>query len=142
AELLITDLSQTDRLSVLERMHVQALIDEIQLAEAGLVDPATAARGGRLLGAGRIIQGSVGGTEQDLQLTAAVVGVTTGEPQVESGRGPSPLARFFDAEKALALDIYRVLGIELTPAERERVNRRPTENVRALLLFGLGLEAE
>lgn len=142
AELLVTDLSQTDRLTVLERTRVQALLDEIQLAEEGLVDPATAARGGRLLGAGRIVQGSVGGTEQDLQLTAAVVGVTTGEPQVESAQGSSPLARFFDAEKALALDLYRVLGIELTPAERERVNRRPTENVRALLLFGLGLEAE
>ena len=142
AELLVTDLSQTDRITVLERLHIQALINEIQLAESGLVDPSTAARGGRLLGAGRIIQGSVGGTEQELELTAAVVGVTTGEPQVESARGSSPLARFFDAEKALALDLYRVLGVELTPAERERVNRRPTENLRALLHFGLGLEAE
>jgi tetratricopeptide (TPR) repeat protein len=142
AELLVTDLSQTDRLRVLERLHVQALLDEIQLAESGLVDPATAARGGRLLGAGQIVQGSVGGTEQELQLNAAVVGVSTGQPQVQTAQGASPLSRFFDAEKALALDIYRVLGIELTPAERERVNRRPTENVRALLLFGLGLEAE
>ena len=142
AELLVTDLSQTERLRVLERLHVQALLDEIQLAEAGLVDPATAARGGRLLGAGQIVQGSVGGDEQNLQLNAAVVGVSTGQPQVQTAQGSSPLSRFFDAEKALALDIYRVLGIELTPAERERVNRRPTENLRALLLFGLGLEAE
>lgn len=142
AELLVTDLSQTDRLRVLERMHVQALLDEIRLAESGLVDPTTAARSGRLLGAGQIVQGSVGGSQQDLLLNAAVVGVSTGQPQVQTAQGSSPLERFFEAEKALALDIYRVLGVELTPAERERVNRRPTENLRALLLFGLGLEAE
>jgi TolB-like protein len=142
AEMLVTDLTQTDRLTVLERMQVQALINEIQLAEDGLVDPATAARSGRLLGAGQIIQGSVAGSEEALQLDAAVVGVTTGTPQVQSAQASTALARLFDAEKALALEIFRVLGIELTAAERERVNRRPTENVRALLAFGLGLEAE
>lgn len=142
AELLVTDLSQTDRLTVLERLQVQALINEIQLAENGLVDPATAARGGRLLGAGQVVQGSVAGTEEALQLNAAIVGVTTGTPQVQSAQASTPLSRLFDAEKALALEIFRVLGIELTAAERERVNRRPTENVRALLAYGFGLEAE
>lgn len=142
AELLVTDLSQTDRLTVLERLQVQALINEIQLAEQGLVDPATAARGGRLLGAGQVVQGGMAGTEEALQLDAAIVGVTVGEPQVQSARTSTSIRRLFDAQKALALEIYRVLGIELTAAERERVNRRPTENVRALLAFGLGLEAE
>lgn len=142
AEMLVTDLSQTERLTVLERLRVQMLINEIQLAENGLVDPATAARGGRLLGAGQIVQGSVAGSEEALQLNAAVVGVSTGTPQVQSARTSTALARLFDAEKSLALEIFRVLGIELTAAERERVNQRPTENVRALLAFGLGLEAE
>jgi TolB-like protein len=142
AEMLVTDLSQTERLTVLERLRVQALIDEIQLADEGLVDPATAARGGRLLGAGQIVQGSVAGTEEALQLDAAVVGVQTGTPEVQSAQASTSIQRLFDAEKALALEIFRVLGVELTAAERERVNRRPTENVRALLAFGLGLEAE
>jgi TolB-like protein len=142
AEMLVTDLSQTERLTVLERLQVQLLINEIQLAEQGLVDPATAARGGRLLGAGQVVQGSVAGTEEALQLDAAVVGVTTAAPNVQSAQTSTSIQRLFDAEKALALEIFRVLGIELTAAERERVNRRPTENVRALLAFGLGLEAE
>ncbi|MGH7552984.1 MAG: tetratricopeptide repeat protein, partial [Longimicrobiales bacterium] len=47
AELLSTDLDQTDRLTVVERSQVQFLLDEIQLAEAGAVDPQTAARAGR-----------------------------------------------------------------------------------------------
>src|SRR5690606_16362345 len=142
AEMLVTDLSQADRLTVLERMQVQLLLNEIQLAEQGLVDPATAARGGRLLGAGQIVQGSVAGSEEALDLNAAIVGVGTGTPEVQSAETNTSIQRLFDAEKALALEIYRVLGVELTAAERERVNRRPTENVRALLAFGLGLEAE
>src|SRR5690606_16983464 len=101
-----------------------------------------AARGGRLLGAGQIVQGSVAGTEEALQLDAAVVGVSTGTPNVQSAEASTSIQRLFDAQKGLALEIYRVLGVELTAAERERVNRRPTENVRALLAYGLGLEAE
>ena len=38
--------------------------------------------------------------------------------------------------------IYQRMGIELTPAEREAVLHRPTENLDALLAFGLGLEAQ
>ena len=50
-------------------------------------------------------------------------------------------ARFFEMEKALAFQIYEEMGVSLAPAERERVNRRFTENLQALLAFGQGLEA-
>lgn len=52
------------------------------------------------------------------------------------------MQRFWDMENQMALGIFRKLGIELTPAEREAVTHRPTENLNALLAFGLGLEAE
>jgi tetratricopeptide (TPR) repeat protein len=143
ADLLVTDLSQTDRLRVVDRLQVQALLDEVRLAETGLVDPATAARGGRLLGAGRIVQGSIGGSEAELQLRAAVVGVGGDwDGRVLPVEERDPLRRLFEMEKRLALEIYRSLGVELTAAERERVMRRPTANVRALLAYGFGLEAE
>jgi len=141
AELLATDLAQTDRLTVLERMRVQMLLDEIALAGSGLVDPATAARSGRLLGAEQVVQGSLSGDEAALQLSAAVVGVTSGEP-ASTVEEQDALERLFAMEKRLALEIYRSLGIELTPAERERVERRHTDSIEALLAFGLGLQAE
>jgi TolB-like protein len=143
AELLTTDLAQTNRLTVLDRLRVQVLLDEIRLGQAGLADPATAARSGRLLGAERIVQGSVGGTEELLQLRAAVVGVNSqvgGQPVALQEQDPLP--RLFDMEKRLAAAVYRAVGIELTAAELERVNRRPTDNVAALLAYGIGLEAE
>lgn len=140
AEMLSTDLSQTDRLTVLERVRIQALLDEVALGQSGAVDESTAARGGRLLGAGRVVRGRVSGDEDLLRLEAAVV---------EVGRGTDPAtlteedagARLFAMEKELAFQIYEEMGIPLTPAERERVNQRFTENLQALLAFGQGLEA-
>jgi tetratricopeptide (TPR) repeat protein len=46
AELLTTDLAQTERLRVLERVRVQMLLDEMKLGASGRVDAATAARSG------------------------------------------------------------------------------------------------
>ena len=140
AEMLTTDLAQTDRLTVLERVQIQALLDEVELGRSGLVDASTAARGGRLLGAGRVVQGQVSGNEAQLRLEAAVV-------QVGSGAQPGALseedagARLFAMQKALAFQIYEEMGVSLSPAERERVSRRYTENLQALLAFGEGLEA-
>lgn len=141
AVLLATDMSQTDRLQVLERVQIQALFDELALGETNRVDSTTAARAGRLLQAGRIVQGRVDGTPGALRLEAYAVPVAraavTGDPVRSSGA----LATLLDMEKEIALGLYEAMGIQLTPAERERVLQRPTENVQALLAFGLGVEA-
>lgn len=141
AVLLATDMSQTDRLQVLERVQIQALLDELALAASAQVDSATAARAGRVLGAGRIVQGRVDGTAEALRLEAYAVPVAraaiTGSPVRQSGA----LSTLFDMEKELALGLYEAMGIQLTAAERERVLQRPTDNVQALLAFGLGVEA-
>ena len=146
AEMLVTDLSQTNRLTVLERMQVQMLLDEMKLAESGMVDPENGARTGRLLGAERIVQGSIGGGEDALELQAAVVRVGNGESSdapanIQALTERDALDRLFDIEKRLALKIYNSMGIQLTPAEWQLVSKRPTQNIQALLAYGLGLEA-
>jgi tetratricopeptide (TPR) repeat protein len=141
AELLVTDLAQTDRLTVLERLQVQALLDEMGLAATGRVDPATAVRSGRLLRASQVVQGSIAIDPTALELSAAVVGAT-GEPTPTAPITEASLDRLFDAETQLALALYESLGIELTVAERQRVEQRPTSNIQALLAWGEGLEAE
>jgi hypothetical protein len=138
--MLSTDLAQTDRLTVLERVQVQALLDEYELGASGVVDAATAARGGRLLGAGRVVQGQVSGSEARLRLDAAVVQVG-GEGQPGTVSEEDAGQRLFEMEKALAFQVYERMGVSLSPTERERVSRRLTENLQALLAFGQGLEA-
>lgn len=153
AEMLVTDLSQTDRLRVLERTQIQYLLDEMGLADAGLADPSTAARAGRILGAERAVHGSMDGGEPSLRLETAIVRISgipwPGERATDTDRPDllrlsetDALARIFDMQERLALRIYASLGIELTPTERERVTRRRTENLMAILAYGRGLEAE
>ena len=143
AEFLSTDLAVTGRLAVLERARVQLLLDEIALGASGRVDPATAARGGRLLGAAHVVQGHIGGTEQALELGARVARVTPAGAEAAGSamdeRGGLPA--LFQMQKALALGIHERLGVRLTPPDSVRVLRRPTENLRAVLAYGRGLEA-
>jgi TolB-like protein len=142
AEILTSDLAQTERLHVVERARVQQLLDEIKLGETRRVDPATAARSGRLLGAGTIVQGRIDGAPNALAFQAAVVRVQTNASPGNPLRERDALARLFDVEKKLALGIYDRMGIQLTPAERDRVTHQATRNVQALLELGFGLEAQ
>lgn len=141
SEMVVTDLAAIDRIRVLERARIQFLLDELALSESERVDPATAVRGGRMLGAGQVIQGRVGGDEAEIQILAGVVPARVGAAvsQVEEA---DQLQAFFDLQKRLVLSLFETLRIQLTPAERERVLQRPTENLEAILLFGRALEAE
>lgn len=141
AELLTTDLGQTTRLRVVERARVQMLLDEMALGSSRYADPATAARTGHIVGAASLVQGRVEGSEADLAMQAVVVATTRPDTTAEALREQGPINDLFDMEKQIAFSVYDRLGIQLTAAERERVNRRQTENVQALLAFGYGLEA-
>jgi tetratricopeptide (TPR) repeat protein len=136
AELLTTDLGVSGRLTLVERTQVQYVLDELKLAESGRVDPATAARSGRIVGAGRIVQGTINGDAAALRIEASIVPVATGTPSSPVQQS-TPLNGLLDAEKQLALSLYSGLGVQLTVAERERVLQRPTDNVQALLALSL-----
>jgi tetratricopeptide (TPR) repeat protein len=140
--MLVTDLSQTDRLTVLERLEVQLLVDEIALGASDLVDPGTAARSGRLLGAGNVVQGVLDDAEDRLLVEAAVVTSDAGRNDASTLSEEDAMQNLFDLQKRLAFDIYSTLGIELTVVERQQVGQRRTDNLQALLAFGRGLEAE
>jgi tetratricopeptide (TPR) repeat protein len=143
AELLVTGLSQVEGLTVLERLRVQLLLDELELTEAGLADPATAARSGRILGAARVVQGRLDLPEGDLEVLAAVVPVG---PEVPSWPPPveerDALPRLFELQERLVVALLSSMGIELSPADRDRVILMPTRNLDALLAWGRALEAE
>jgi len=141
ADLLTTDLSQTERLRVLERSRVQLLLDEMSLSQEGYVDPATAARSGRLLQAEHVVQGSLTGSGEDVELLATVMDVRSAE---STGRVEErdALRRLFDAQRRLAIGIYERLGIQLTQAELDRIGQPPTQSLDALLAYGSALEAE
>ncbi len=142
ADLLIGDLSKSPELRLVERLHTNAILRELDLVDQGLVDPRQGPRVGRLVGARRLLLGtaSMSNTET-VRLDARVVDVIAGTVQ-DVVSAEAPIARVIDAEKALALLLFERLGITLTPAQRLRVEQRQTTQLAALVAYGRGVQAE
>lgn len=141
ADLMVADLSRSRALTVVERDRLQSLVEEMRLAEDGTVDAATAARSGRLVGAGRIVQGAL--TERPdltLRLDAAVVDVPT-SAAVGSVGSDDRLEQIFALEKRVVFAVFDALGVTLTPAERALVEERPTRSIAAFVAYSTGLLA-
>jgi TolB-like protein len=142
AQLLVTDLAKSRQIRVLERERMQAILNEMQLADSGRADPTTALRSGHLLRAARVVQGTIFELPGDqLRVDAAVVDVASAGVTASAGNADQ-LNRLFDLEKELAFRIFNNLGIQLSPAEQDAINQRPTENIQAFLAYSRGLESQ
>jgi tetratricopeptide (TPR) repeat protein len=143
ADLVITDLAKPKKLTIVERDKIQAISDEIALGKSGQVDNATAVRAGKLIQAGSIVKGSLlqtGGG--NITMTSQTFSTRTSATVGSGSTQNSTLAQLFAAEKALVMATFTDLGITLTPAERQDVDRRPTQSLDAFLAYSRGLMAE
>lgn len=141
AELIITDLSRSAQLTIVERDRMQALADEIALSQGDRVDQATTVRAGRLIQAGRLVNGTILQTgPQQLRLGASIVDVPTGAIGAPTEVNNN-LDALFAMQKQLVFQIFDALDVRLTPAERQLVEQRPTNNLQAFLSYSRGLMA-
>ena len=142
AELLTTDLARSTQITVLERARIQAVLDELALQQSGQTDSATNVRAGRILRAGRLVQGSILQLgESRLRVDAAVVDVPTTRVRGVA-HDSDELEQLFALEKRIALDLFDELGVTLTVAERNAIEQRPTRSLAAFLAYSRGLTAE
>ncbi len=142
ADLMITDLSRSAQLTVVERDRLDALLDEIARSGDGSVDAATSVRSGRLARAGRVVRGSVTQLRGSaLRADAAVVDVSTARAG-SALNADFTLDALFDAEKRIVLALFADMGITLTPVERAAIDLRPTRSIAAFLAYSGGLAAE
>jgi TolB-like protein len=142
-QLMITDLAKLSQLRLLEREQVQALVDEMALAEAGKVDPATGARSGRLLRASRVVQGSVQDNPARAELKVDATVVDAADAKVlATGTGQDKLQELFALQKQILFRLVDQMGVTLTPADRRALSERPTADLQAFLAYSRGLESE
>ncbi len=141
ADLIITDLGQVARLTVVERDRMQALADEIRLAQSDRVDSTSAVRAGRLMQAGTLVNGVIVQPEANrLTLDASLVNVASGAIGAPATVN-NTIDQLFDMEKRLVFQLLDRLNVQLTPAERQAIERRPTTNLQAFLSYSRGLQA-
>jgi tetratricopeptide (TPR) repeat protein len=142
ADLLTTDLARSSQLTLVERSRMQALLDEMALQRTGATDAASNVRAGKLVRAGRVVQGSLNQVGAfDLRADAAVVDVPTSQIR-GTVNASDQLEAVFNLEKRVALDLFGQLGVTLSPAERNLIEQRPTRSMQAFLAYSRGLTAE
>ena len=142
SELVVVDLSQVPGLTLVERVRIRELLDELSLTEQELTDPSVSPRIGRLLGAGHLTGGRLSlFNDEGLQVDFA-----SWNPEQAVGpdflRHGGRLAHFFDIEKEVVFALLRTLQIELTPEQRQRIEHIPTQNMQAFLAYSRGLSFE
>ncbi len=142
AEMMMTDLSQVRDLRVVERIQIQALLDEAKLGQTGLVKEGSAPIYGKMLKAGKMVYGSF--MLQDKNQLAMDVSYLDAlqDVQSESFKISDALGNMFLLEKDITFKLVDRMGIELTPQERERIQRIPTKNMFAFINYCMGLELQ
>jgi len=99
AELMINDLLPNQNLRVVERERVQALLTEQNMTKSGAIDPQTAVRLGKIIGAQYMITGAFMSTPSGVVLTARTINVETsaiGNPTRINARGDDVLKMIAD----------------------------------------------
>ena len=142
ADMLMTDLAVSSQLQIVDRLRFDALLREIKLTNAGLVDPATAPRVGRLVRARRLVLGNITQLPgRQLTIGARIADVPTATTR-QAVNATARLDDFFRAERDLVYRLFTELGISLTPSERAAIEHRPTANLAAMLAYSRGVRYE
>lgn len=141
SEMVIIDLGQIKSLTLIERIRIEALLEELKFGESKLVDRGTAPRLGKLLSAGRVVSGSFNVSNEKLRMDVAAWDVVARKfPDFKTKS--DELENLFKIEKELVFTIIRDLGITLTQEERQRIQFIPTKNILAFMNYCMGLKSE
>ena len=139
AGMLISELAQNPAARVVEREEIQKLVEEQNLGASGRVDPQTAAKIGKLVGARYVVLGTFIDLYGDFRVDVRLVNVETSEiVRVETNRAQRD--RLYDIIKTVATQLMKDANLPalVRPASDQRMNRQvPTEALtyysRALL---------
>jgi TolB-like protein len=109
AQMMVTDIKAGGDVDVIERARLQEIMDELELGHNGVVNEATAAKVGKLLGAQYLVMGSYFELMGTLRIDARVVEVETGRIVHAYGSNDAT-AKFLSIEKDVATSLHTNLA--------------------------------
>lgn len=121
ADMLATDLAAAPGLQVVERARLAEVLAEQDLQQTGRVDPATAGRIGRLVGAAYVVTGTITAVDPQIRIDVRLVRVESGEVVVAE-QVVGEKTKFFELEQALVGKFVAALGARLAPPASGRVD--------------------
>ncbi len=143
AAMIITDLSKVKGLTVVERIQLQAVLNELKIAKSGIVNPLSAPSAGKLVGAAKFTTGSILDLDEEKMRIDAKVTHTESGKQVSAVDTAGELASFYTLEKMLVFKLLCGLGYcpeSLDNQTRLAIDKIHTKNFKAFQHFSEGLD--
>lgn len=145
AEMVITELSGNPGVRVVERDRVQALFEEQDLAAGGRVDPATAAKAGKVLGARHLLFGTfVVDPRENLRLDVRAINTETSALEyATSVTGKAD--KLLELVTALGAKVNDGLKLPAIPADAPKppeIGAKGPNQLRSMMLLSRALEAQ
>jgi len=130
ADMLITDLSASERLMIVERERLNEIVAELQLTKAGVVDSSIAGQVGRIAKVDWVLFGSFLKEGDHLKIEAHILDLKTQELlRVEWVEGhPEEVLQL---EKRLVQQLLKCLDIPITEEEKRSIMYVPTDSISA-----------
>ena len=131
-QMLITELAQNSQLRLVNRSHLQEIIQELDLGQTGYVSPETSAQVGRLVQARYLVFGSFVDANGTMRLDARIDNVETGEILTET-------AAKVEGERDKLLSLVVQLGVKIVDsADLPSLPQQVVEERMAVELTGEG----
>lgn len=137
SSVMINHLAGGTDLRVIERERIGWLLNELEFQQdEGIVNQSTAVETGKLLGARAVIFGSFIALKDDIQITARMIDVETGEiivgNHIEGG-----IDGLFDLTNQLSQKLAASIGIKMTTFEASQMQ---TRSIEAMMEYSEGLQ--
>jgi tetratricopeptide (TPR) repeat protein len=134
------DLSTVKDVQVVERLQLNYVTDELEASSKGFVAKDSGPRIGKIVGAKHLVMGNVDSPANDkLELDGGLINTDAGaySPTYSAN---DQFSKAMKVEKQLALAVLDSLGIKLGSGKRHELSKPETDNYKAFLAFGRGIE--
>ena len=142
AQMLTSELSQVQGLQLVERADLNRIIEEMKLAQAGMIDERTAQQVGKLAGAQHLLLGGfIYLPSKKIRLDVRVVEVETGRT-LKAGERTGKEEQLFDMVKELNQKLVKDLAVRVSAAETAKLENLRNVKFQAVLLYSQGVQLE
>ncbi|MBN1350423.1 VWA domain-containing protein [candidate division KSB1 bacterium] len=112
AEMLVTNLGASQKLTLVERMRLASILEEHQLSLSGSIDEASAAKIGQLIGADHLLFGTIFESGETIRIDARICNATTGKIILAEKQEINSAAEIIDGIDLLARTLLKKLTKE------------------------------
>ncbi len=139
AEMLITDLSVSKEIRLVERSRLNDVMKELDLQKSAYVDPKSAAKLGKGLGAAYIVVGSYLVQGDAIRIDARLIDVESSDVAL-GVKQEGKTNDFFGLQRGLAEQLLKGVGATLNLLQKKKLGKGSTRNYAAFSQYAAGLD--